>query len=125
MKKFMLLAALLLLTGCATQKYTFDPGQATAYLSTHQNRPASINRALSTGNLAEVMNEQEVQICWGKPDSVMTQYLPNQEITTWSYTEPRIIASSFRRTFWSYEIAKQAIFTNGVLREWRVVKDLQ
>lgn len=125
MKKFMLLAALLLLTGCATQKYTFDPGLAAAYARTHPDRPASIKSALSTGNLAEGMTEEEVQISWGQPDSVMTQYTSNQQITTWSYTEPRIIASSFRRTFWSYEIAKQAIFTNGVLREWRVVKELQ
>jgi hypothetical protein len=125
MKKFMLLAAVLLLTGCATQKFTFNSGEAAAYLATHRDRPAAINSAISTGNLAQGMNEEEVQICWGKPDSVMTQYLPNQEITTWSYTEPRIIASSFRRSLWSYEVAKQAIFTNGVLREWRVIKDLQ
>ncbi len=125
MIKFLLVATLLLLAGCATQKYTFNPGDATAYLSAHRDRPSYIANALSEGKLAQGMNEAEVQICWGKPDSIMTQYQPNQRITTWSYVEPRLIASSFRWSYWGYEISRQAVFVNGVLSEWRVIQTME
>ena len=125
MRTLLLVVAALVLAGCATERYTFDPGAASAYLAAHRDRPANVANALASGNLAQGMTEEEVRICWGKPDTVMTQYQASQQITTWSYTEPRIIASSFRRSLWSYQVARQAIFINGALREWRVIQELQ
>ena len=69
MKKIFILFSIMFLAGCATQ-HVFDAEKANSYLLSHKERPARIQEALAAGNLARGMNEEEVTICWGKPERI-------------------------------------------------------
>jgi hypothetical protein len=122
MKNLLLFLAMVLFLNCATQ-YTFDPGKADMYLRTHQDRPVQIQKALSTGKLANGMNEEEVIICWGKPQRIETRSLMNREIKFWRYFETRTVGQAIG---WSCDrfikkkvLSKEVRFTNGVVGFWR------
>ncbi len=85
MKKIFILLSIMFLTSCATQD-AFNVEKANTYLMSHKERPSHIKEALSAGRLAQGMNEEEVKICWGKPDRIEKRSMPNHEIIPESCT---------------------------------------
>ena len=115
------LASLLLLASCATKKFVFDSNKAAAYVAAHQDRPDHIKTALSNGKIAEGMREEEVQLCWGKADKVMTGDTSGVQTTSWGYFESQVVAYSIPRSVWADVLVKEVQFTNGVVRAWRQI----
>ena len=124
MRKLMLLTGVLLLVSCATQKVVFDANNAAAYLAVHQDRPAPIRSALSSGKLCKGMNEEEVRLCWGKPDKVENVDASGQPIVAWVYLkQTATFASTPSSHKWTRTSAviKQVLFSNGVVVAWKDV----
>ena len=115
-------AFVLLFIGCATHKFAFDAKKASAYLATHQDRPANIINALSAGRPVVGMTEEEVELCWGTPQKKITGEFDNVPTVSWSYLEPRVIAYAGTGTVWGDVIVKNVEFTNGVVKAWREIE---
>ena len=115
----MLGAMALLWAGCATPKFTFNASRANTYLASHQDRPEHVRTALAVGRLAKDMNEEEVEMCWGKPDKVITQDVSGRQRTAWAYFEQQVVAYSGPRSVWSNVLVKEVQFTGGLVSAWR------
>ena len=87
MKKILFLIIIMFMTGCV---HKFDVQKANTYLMLHSYRPVNIQEALLEGRVVEGMNEEEVFICLGKPNAIMTVKNPtkNFESITWRYGNP-------------------------------------
>jgi len=120
MKKLLLFVSVIILASCATQ-HVFNAGKANTYLIAHKDRPAPIQEALSVGKLARGMNEEEVKICWGKPERIETRSMPNREIKFWRYFEDRAAGYSYRRQIKRKMLAKEVQFIDGVVFTWREI----
>ena len=116
-------ATLLFVAGCATQKFIFDPNKASAYLSTHKDRPAQIVAALSEGKPVVGMTEEEVELCWGVPQKKITGVVDSVSRASWGYFKRQAVASSAAQTVWMNVLVKEVQFTNGVLRAWQEIGD--
>ena len=125
MKKSWLLISVLILASCATQ-HVFNTEQAKSYLMSHKDRPVHIQEALSVGKLARGMNEEEVQICWGKPHRIETKSFPRHEFKFWRYLEevtightygPRLNKGSIDRKV----LSKEVRFMDGFVDTWREI----
>ena len=121
MRSLFLITTALLLTSCSAGKHVFDSKKAGAYLATHQDRPEPISRALSAGQPAPGMTEEEVSLCWGQPDKRMIGQTGGVHMLAWGYFEPQIVAVSGARTVWRDVLIKEVRFTNGIVREWREI----
>ena len=121
MRKLMPIAAALLLVSCAAQKDAFDSNKAAAYLAAHQDRPDQIKTGLSSGKLAEGMKEEEVRLCWGKPNKVVTGGVSGVQTTSWGYYENQEVAHSVGMSVRANVLVKEVQFTNGVVRAWREI----
>lgn len=121
MKKLLLLVSVMLLASCATQ-HVFDVEKANIYLMSHKDRPAHIKKALSVGKLAKGMNEEEVKICWSKPDRIEKRSMPTHEIIIWRYLDNRAIGHSDRgRQLVRKKISKEVTFRDGRVNSWREI----
>lgn len=120
MKKLLLLISVMFLASCATQ-HVFNAEKANTYLMSHRQRPAHIQEALSVGKLAQGMNEEEVEICWGKPDRIEKRSLPDHEITIWRYLENREVGHTFRRSIMKKMLSKEVKFRDGAVITWREI----
>ena len=118
MKKLLLLVSVMFLASCATQ-HVFDPEKANTYLMSHRNRPGHIQEALSIGKLAKGMNEEEVEICCGKPERVEKRSIPDHEVIIWRYFEDRTIGSTRRRIIKRNVLSKEITFRKGAVISWR------
>ena len=96
MKRILILISIIFLAGCASK---FDVEKANTYLLTHPDRPAEIKEAISVGKVVQGMNEEEVTICMGKPDTISTtqRYPLNYTTTIWGYFD--WAASKSKRVF--------------------------
>ena len=117
MKKSFFLIFIIFLAGCATQ-HVFDEKKANAYLLSHIDRPALIQEALSAGKLAQGMNEEEVTICWGKPDKIINKSMSNKVVTIWRYPEYQVVGNSPRRSILKKTLSKQVTFKDGAVISW-------
>ena len=121
MKKLLLLISVMFLASCATQD-VFNTEKANTYLMSHKERPEHIKEALSVGKLAEGMNEEEVEICWGKPDRIEKRSMPTHEIIIWRYLDNRAIGHSNRgRQLVRKKISKEVTFRDGRVNSWREI----
>ena len=118
MKKLFILISIIFLAGCATP-YVFNVEKANEYLMSHKERPAHIKEAISVGKLARGMNEEEVNICWGKPDSIEKRAMPDHEVTIWRYLINKTVGHTFRGSITRKKIAKEVRFRNGTVITWR------
>ena len=125
MKKLWLFISVVILASCATQ-HVFNAEQANSYLMSHKDIPVHIQEALSVGKLARGMNEEEVEICWGKPKRVETRSLPKHEFKFWRYIEevtightygPRLNRGSIERKV----LSKEVKFMDGFVDTWREI----
>ena len=109
MKRILILISIMFLAGCVTTKFNVE--RANTYLLSHPDRPAQIKEAISVGEVVQGMNEEEVIICMGKPDSVsITQSYPlNNKVTKWGY----LGGVPSKRVF--------ILFRNGTVRKINVV----
>ena len=123
MKKSWLFIFVVILASCATQ-HVFKAEKAKSYLMSHKDRPVHIQEALSVGKLARGMNEEEVEICWGKPHRIETKSFPRHEFKFWRYFEeveightygPRLNRGSIERKVLSREVK----FIDGFVDTWR------
>ncbi len=84
MKRVLVLIFILFLAGCVSK---FNVEKANTYLLSHPNRPDHIQEAISVGTVVQGMNEEEVAICMGKPDTITTRQsnLSNMKSIIWCY----------------------------------------
>ena len=109
MKRIFILIAIMFLASCASK---FNVEKANTYLLSHPDRPADIKEALSVGKVVPGMNEEEVTICMGKPDTITTtqSYLSNQIVmTNWGYLN----GMPSKRVF--------ILFRDGIVRNINVI----
>jgi hypothetical protein len=94
MKKIIILISIMFFAGCVSK---FNVEKANTYVMSHPDRPDHIKKAISVGEVVQGMNEEEVTICMGKPDTITTtQSYPLNTITTgWFYFNN----SQLKRTF--------------------------
>ena len=121
MRKMTLVAgALLLLMGCASENFSFNAKTASAYLAAHQDRPDPIKNALSSGKVSRGMKEEEVLLCWGDADKVVTETHAGVQITAWRYYEMQTVQNARRRGSVLAEVlVKEVDFTNAVVSAWK------
>lgn len=119
----LLLIVILLLAGCASQRFASDPEKVAAYLSTQTDRPDKIKHSLSKGELELGMSEKEVLLCWGEPDRVEIQYSEKGVEKKWGYTDIRIDGGIGNLSTWQIVIVREAVFSNGKLGKWKVIED--
>ena len=121
MKKILILISIIYLTGCATQ-HVFNMDKANTYLFSHKGRPAHIKEALSVGKLAQGMNEEEVKICWGKPDSIEKISMPNHEVIVWKYFGNQRLGYTTRgKTITKKVMSKGVTFNDGHVTTWKEI----
>ena len=120
MKKLLLLFSVMFLGSCASQ-HTFNVEKANTYLMSHKERPAGIQEAMSVGKLAQGMNEEEVKICWGKPDRIEKRAMPNHEITIWRYFANQTVGYTRRGSITRKKISKEVTFRDGTVITWREI----
>ncbi len=120
MKKLLVLISVMFLASCATQ-HVFNAEEANTYLLSHKERPIYIQEALSVGKLAQGMNEEEAEICWGKPDRIEKRSMPQHEVEIWHYFEDRIVGHTYRRSIKRKVLSKEVKFRNGTVISWREI----
>lgn len=120
--KNLLLIIILLVAGCASQRFASDPKEVAAYLSTETDRPDKIKTSLSKGELELGMSEKEVLLCWGKPDRVETHHSEKGVEKKWGYTDISIDGGIGRLSTWKIAVIREAVFNNGKLDKWKVIE---
>jgi hypothetical protein len=118
MNKLLLFICVIFLTSCATQD-VFDAEKADTYLMSHSERPVYIKEALSVGKLAKGMNEEEVDICWGKPGRIEERSMPDHESIIWRYFENLIVGRGPKNSMIKKRLSKEVEFRNGRVIAWR------
>ena len=114
MKKILLLISVMFLASCATQ-HVFNAEKANTYLLSHTDRPVHIQEALYDGKVAEGMNEEEVKICWGKPDVIVKRAVPDHEIIIWRYFEDLVVGYGPKRSMIRKKLSKEVTFRDGTV----------
>lgn len=121
MKKIIILIALMFLASCVTQ-HAFNVEETNTYLMSHKERPVDIQEALSAGKLAQGMNEEEVKICWGKPDSIEKRSIPNHEIIVWKYFGDQRMGYTTRGKIITKKVMSKGVtFRDGYVVTWKEI----
>lgn len=121
MKKLLLIISFMFLASCVTQ-HVFNAEEANTYLMSHKERPVGIQEALSVGKLTRGMNEEEVKICWGKPDSIEKSSMPDHEIAMWKYFgHQRYGYTNKGKSISKKVMSKGVTFRDGIVITWKEI----
>lgn len=64
------IAVVMAVSGCITTQFSSREKRVEAYLANHPSVSAEIQKGLKDCRMVVGMNEDEVRLCWGKPDNI-------------------------------------------------------
>lgn len=82
-----IVALLFICAGCLSSKFEYDHNDVVKYLKKNPTVADNIQKALHEGRLEAGMNMQEVELCWGSPNSIKVTEPPEPVKTVWTYAQ--------------------------------------
>ena len=127
MKRYLLLAAMLALAGCAAPQERLA-NRRQERLAAYQALPPDLRAVVDTGRLKTGMNEDAVYIAWGRPDQVLQRGSAAGEETVWLYEGSYLAETRYwgRRHLHSAYVSAgyvraEVVFAQGLVTSWRTL----